>query len=165
VLDGGKAGKDIFDKGELAAILRFGAENLFKEDNGDEEAKMEVQKRDQQLYEEDIDAILARAEVVDQRAQEEAEDKKNELLSAFNVATFKNDEDDATFWNRLITDDQRSRVPERKGKKAHAIADGGDLSGPRTARVRAVGNQDPKGAFLNLMYCAAMALLRIARSA
>ncbi len=30
----------------------------------------------------------------------------NELLNSFNVATFKNQEDDATFWSRLIhTDD------------------------------------------------------------
>ena len=26
----------------------------------------------------------------------------NELLSAFNVATFKSEEDDKAFWNRLI---------------------------------------------------------------
>jgi chromodomain-helicase-DNA-binding protein 1 len=58
VLEGGKQGKDMFDKGELAAILRFGAQNLFQ-----------GEQRDQQLYEEDIDAILARAEVVDQRVQ------------------------------------------------------------------------------------------------
>lgn len=148
VLEGGKAGKDIFDKGELAAILRFGAENLFEEDAGDDKVKEDVQKRDQQLYEEDIDAILARAEVVDQRVEEEANDKKNDLLSAFNsVATFKNDEDDATFWNRLITDDQRATVPERKGTKATVTEVGpdGELM-PRTARLRAAGSgADDKG--------------------
>ena len=73
MLEGGKQGKDMFDKGELAAILRFGAENLFQGeqqgDDGDVAPTAEVQQRDQQLYEEDIDAILARAEVVDQRAQ------------------------------------------------------------------------------------------------
>ena len=68
VLEGNNAGKEMFDKGELAAILRFGAENLFEEDKGVEE-KEAVAQRDQQLYEEDIDAILARAEVVDQRVQ------------------------------------------------------------------------------------------------
>lgn len=43
---------------ELAAILRFGAEELFKE----EEAATEA--RGQAVMEEDIDAILARAEVI-----------------------------------------------------------------------------------------------------
>ena len=128
--------------------MRFGAENLFEEENGDDQVKEDVQKRDQQLYEEDIDAILARAEVVDQRVEEEANDKKNELLSAFNsVATFKNDEDDATFWNRLITDEQRATVPERKGKKGNVteIGPDGELM-PRTARLRAAGSGgDDKG--------------------
>lgn len=50
----------MFDKGELAAILRFGAEDMFKQLDRDDE---DIKKRDQQLYGEDIDAILARAEV------------------------------------------------------------------------------------------------------
>ena len=62
-------GKEMFDKGELAAILRFGAANLFEEDKDDARIKEQVAKRDEQLYQEDIDAILARAEVVDQRVQ------------------------------------------------------------------------------------------------
>ena len=43
----------------MAAILRFGAEQLFKED--DQQAK----ESSKQMMEEDIDAILGRAEVVD----------------------------------------------------------------------------------------------------
>lgn len=42
---------------ELAAILKFGAEDLFKEDEGTKN------ERQHQLLAEDIDAILARAEV------------------------------------------------------------------------------------------------------
>jgi hypothetical protein len=222
VLEGASAGKEIFDKGELAAILRFGAENLFEEDKDDVQIKEEVKKRDQQLYEEDIDAILARAEVVDQRVQvrvpsfltplacarypairttvlccarrsgfcwhehmlqrssgcvldtrmilwdahtsnaalltincstgstsggtviqEEAEEKKNELLSAFNVATFKNKEDDATFWNRLITDEQRAAAPDTKKRKASAGGD--DDLAPRHPRRSAAVGDNPKG--------------------
>lgn len=41
----------------MAAILRFGAEDLFKEDAAAEEA------RGQAVVEEDLDAILERAEV------------------------------------------------------------------------------------------------------
>ena len=43
----------------MAAILRFGAEQLFKEDD---QAAVESSKH---MLEEDIDAILGRAEVVD----------------------------------------------------------------------------------------------------
>lgn len=34
----------------------------------------------------------------------------DELLSAFNVATFKADEDDAAFWNRLIPVSERPKT-------------------------------------------------------
>ena len=47
----------MFGKDELAAILKFGAEELFRED---ERAKVEKQH---ELLAEDLDAILARAEV------------------------------------------------------------------------------------------------------
>ena len=59
VLDasGANTAKKMFGKDELAAILRFGAEELFKED----EHKRE-QKQDQMLNE-DLESILARAEV------------------------------------------------------------------------------------------------------
>jgi hypothetical protein len=58
VLDAGGAqsAKKMFGKDELAAILKFGAEELFKED----EAKTE-QKQNQMLHE-DLESILARAE-------------------------------------------------------------------------------------------------------
>lgn len=67
VLDTSAAGgknstaKQMFAKEELAAILRFGAQELFS----NEEANAE---REKAMYEEDIDMILQRAEVVDTRA-------------------------------------------------------------------------------------------------
>jgi hypothetical protein len=54
---GASANKAMFGKEELAAILRFGAEQLFNEDEATKK------KKEQDLVEEDIDAILARAEV------------------------------------------------------------------------------------------------------
>ena len=36
-------------------------------------------------------------------------ERNDELLSSFNVATFKSDEDDQAFWNRLIPVDQRAK--------------------------------------------------------
>ena len=47
----------MYEQDELAAILKFGAEDLFKEDEGTKN------ERQHQLLAEDIDAILARAEV------------------------------------------------------------------------------------------------------
>lgn len=59
---------------ELSAILRFGAEELFKEDKNDEESK-------KRLLSMDIDEILERAEKVEEK--EPGEEQGNELLSAF----------------------------------------------------------------------------------
>lgn len=101
---------------ELSNILRFGAEELFKENEADRDAANE------KLMEEDIDAILARAEVVntEDAAKNEAADG---LLNAFNVATFKTSEDDAAFWNRLIPDTEKPK-------------DHGEELGVRGARLR-----------------------------
>lgn len=61
---------------ELSAILRFGAEELFKEDKTDEETKRNLESLD-------IDEILERAEKVETKGGEGEEG--NELLSAFKV--------------------------------------------------------------------------------
>lgn len=61
---------------ELSAILRFGAEELFKEEKNDEESK-------KGLLSMDIDEILERAEKVEEK---EAEEDGNELLSAFKAS-------------------------------------------------------------------------------
>ena len=47
-------------------------------------------------------------------------DASGDLLNAFNVATFKNEEDDAAFWNRLIPTKERapSEEPEQLGIRA-----------------------------------------------
>jgi hypothetical protein len=63
---------------------RFGAEDLFK---AAEEGSAERSKR---LLEEDLDAILERAEVVQQQpGQQSVAGGASDLLSSFNVATFK----------------------------------------------------------------------------
>lgn len=70
-----------FNKDELSAILKFGAEELFKEDEaGDDELVC------------DIDEILKRAETRD----EAPEMPGDALLSAFNVTTFDFDEEKET---------------------------------------------------------------------
>ena len=62
---------------ELSAILRFGAEELFKEDRNDEESK-------KRLLSLDIDEILERAEKVEEK--EVGGEEGNELLGAFKVS-------------------------------------------------------------------------------
>ncbi len=48
-----------------------------------------------------------------QDTKAEMAERNDELLSSFNVASFKSDEDDQAFWNRLIPVDQRpSKQPE-----------------------------------------------------
>ena len=63
----------------MSAILRFGAEELFKEERNDEESK-------KRLLSMDIDEILERAEKVEEK---EAEGEQgHELLSAFKARYF-----------------------------------------------------------------------------
>ncbi|XP_054799875.1 protein CHROMATIN REMODELING 5 isoform X2 [Prosopis cineraria] len=104
-----KKGGGLFDKNELSAILRFGAEELFKEERNDEESKT-------RLLSLDIDEILERAEKVEEK---EAEGEQgHELLSAFKVANFCNDEDDGSFWSRWIKPDAIAQAEEALAPRA-----------------------------------------------
>lgn len=106
-----KKGSSMFDKNELSAILRFGAEELFKEDKSDEDSKKKLESMD-------IDEILERAEKVETKGGDE--EPGNELLSGFKVANFSSAEDDATFWSRWI--------------QAEAVAHAEEALAPRAAR-------------------------------
>ncbi|XP_052310616.1 protein CHROMATIN REMODELING 5 isoform X2 [Populus trichocarpa] len=97
-----------FDKNELSAILRFGAEELFKEDN-DEESK-------KRLLSMDIDEILERAEKVEEK--EAGGEDGNELLGAFKVANFCSAEDDGSFWSRWIKPDAVTEAEEALAPRA-----------------------------------------------
>ncbi|KAJ4845979.1 Protein CHROMATIN REMODELING 5 [Turnera subulata] len=79
-----------FDKNELSAILRFGAEELFKEERNDEESK-------KRLLSMDIDEILERAE---------------------KVANFCSAEDDGSFWSRWIKPDAVAEAEEALAPRA-----------------------------------------------
>ncbi|XP_061347775.1 protein CHROMATIN REMODELING 5-like [Gastrolobium bilobum] len=98
-----------FDKNELSAILRFGAEELFKEERNDEESK-------KRLLGMDIDEILERAEKVEEKENEG--EQGHELLSAFKVANFCNDEDDGSFWSRWIKPDAVAQAEEALAPRA-----------------------------------------------
>lgn len=85
------------NKEELAAILKFGAEELFKEGDkdGDEEPHL------------DIDEVLNRAET-----REEVPTASNDgLLSAFKIASFDFNEEDVTTINPPAVSSTSSTVP------------------------------------------------------
>ncbi|GLJ30893.1 hypothetical protein SUGI_0614590 [Cryptomeria japonica] len=126
-----KKGTSMFDKNELSAILRFGAEELFKEDKNEEEAKRKLENMD-------IDEILARAEKVESKGT--GEQDGTELLSAFKVASFSNPEDDGTFWSRLIHPEAISQAEEflapraARNTKSYAEVSQPDKNGKRRKR-------------------------------
>ncbi|CAK8538681.1 unnamed protein product [Lathyrus sativus] len=116
-----KKGGSYFDKNELSAILRFGAEELFKEERNDEESK-------KRLLSMNIDEILERAEKVEEKTDEG--EQGSELLSAFKVANFCNGEDDASFWSRWI--------------KPDAVYQAEEALAPRSARnIKSYAEADP----------------------
>ncbi|GMN43748.1 hypothetical protein TIFTF001_012945 [Ficus carica] len=88
----------MFDKNELSAILRFGAEELFKEDKSDEESK-------KRLLSMDIDEILERAEKVEEK--EVGGEPGNEFA-----------EDDGSFWSRWIKPDAVAQAEEALAPRA-----------------------------------------------
>ncbi|OAD56154.1 Chromodomain-helicase-DNA-binding protein 1 [Eufriesea mexicana] len=117
VLDKKNAGtnNNPFNKEDLNAILKFGAEDLFKdEEDGDEEPTC------------DIDEILRRAETRDEGPSTVGD----ELLSAFKVASFAafeeesepvnqpNDNDDESKdWAEIIPENFRKKVEEEEKSK------------------------------------------------
>ncbi|KAG9487979.1 hypothetical protein GDO78_007660 [Eleutherodactylus coqui] len=102
-----------FNKEELAAILKFGAEELFKEPEGEEEEPQEM----------DIDEILKRAETRENEGVPLT--VGDELLSQFKVANFSTMEEDDIVepdrniksWEDIIPSDQRRRMEEEERQK------------------------------------------------
>uniref|UniRef100_A0A158P933 Chromodomain-helicase-DNA-binding protein 1 n=1 Tax=Angiostrongylus cantonensis TaxID=6313 RepID=A0A158P933_ANGCA len=96
-----------FDKKELNDILKFGAADLFKEGDG-EEQEPEV----------DIDRILSGAETRDEGG--------NELLNSFKYANFSiNEEQDVaaaneTGWDEIIPEVERQKIEEEERRKLAA---------------------------------------------
>ncbi|XP_020648884.3 chromodomain-helicase-DNA-binding protein 1 isoform X2 [Pogona vitticeps] len=103
-----------FNKEELSAILKFGAEELFKEPEGEEQEPQEM----------DIDEILKRAETRENETGPLS--VGDELLSQFKVANFSNmDEDDIDLepeqnsrnWEEIIPEVHRRRLEEEERQK------------------------------------------------
>merc|ERR1712226_1410049 len=106
-------GSNPFNKDELNAILKFGAEELFKEDE-DEDDELQV----------DIDDILQRAET--RETEESHNPVADELLSQFKVVSFDNLEDEelegrekdhTRDWEGIIPEADRRRIDEEEMQK------------------------------------------------
>ncbi|XP_077050521.1 chromodomain-helicase-DNA-binding protein 2 isoform X5 [Siphateles boraxobius] len=113
VLDNNSANSNSnpFNKEELTAILKFGAEDLFKEPEGEESEPQEM----------DIDEILRLAET---RESDQGSSATDELLSQFKVANFTMDESTPDLeeravrdWDDIIPEDQRKKVEEEQKQK------------------------------------------------
>ncbi|XP_035523694.1 chromodomain-helicase-DNA-binding protein 1-like [Morone saxatilis] len=103
-----------FNKEELSAILKFGAEELFKETEGEEQEPQEM----------DIDEILKRAETRENDPGPSTVGE--ELLSQFKVANFSVIEDEEIdidsersqrSWDDIIPEEQRRRMEEEERQK------------------------------------------------
>ncbi|XP_061836669.1 chromodomain-helicase-DNA-binding protein 1 [Nerophis lumbriciformis] len=103
-----------FNKEELSAILKFGAEELFKELEGEEQEPQEM----------DIDEILKRAETRENDPGPSTVGE--ELLSQFKVANFTMmDEEEIEMdsershrsWDDIIPEEQRRRMEEEERQK------------------------------------------------
>uniref|UniRef100_A0A7N8XES7 Chromodomain helicase DNA binding protein 1 n=1 Tax=Mastacembelus armatus TaxID=205130 RepID=A0A7N8XES7_9TELE len=103
-----------FNKEELSAILKFGAEELFKEQEGEEQEPQEM----------DIDEILKRAETRENDPGPSTVGE--ELLSQFKVANFSMMEDEELdidsersqrSWDEIIPEEQRRRMEEEERQK------------------------------------------------
>uniref|UniRef100_A0A8C5BRW0 DNA helicase n=1 Tax=Gadus morhua TaxID=8049 RepID=A0A8C5BRW0_GADMO len=101
-----------YNKEELSAILKFGAEELFKEPEGEEQDPLEM----------DIDEILKRAETRDNDPGPSTVGE--ELLSQFKVANFSMMEEEEIdsersmrSWDDIIPEEQRRRMEEEERQK------------------------------------------------
>lgn len=116
-LFGGSEAAQEFDKQELAAILRFGAAELFKKDADDANtADMEM----------DLDEILKRAETAPEMVS-----AGQELLNAFQVTSFGMD-NDPDFWARVVP----AKALEKEREKQF------DALLPRQSRLKDVSYEE-----------------------
>lgn len=139
-----------FNKEELAQILKFGAQELFKEgEDGENSEEPQV----------DIDEILRRAET----REEAPSSASDELLSAFKMASFNFNEEDVSAaplkkedkdWDQIIPEDEIKRIEaedklereaemflpprSRKAAKEHLTHpdDSGEEYDPAVARLK-----------------------------
>uniref|UniRef100_A0AAX7U4Q6 DNA helicase n=1 Tax=Astatotilapia calliptera TaxID=8154 RepID=A0AAX7U4Q6_ASTCA len=129
----GNTNSNPFNKEELTAILKFGAEDLFKEAEGEESEPQEM----------DIDEILRLAET---RESDQGSSATDELLSQFKVANFSSMEESTPEfeekpipeWDDIIPEEQRRKIEEEA--KQREMEDIFMLPRSRSSNKRAQAN-------------------------
>ncbi|XP_047245697.1 chromodomain-helicase-DNA-binding protein 2 isoform X2 [Girardinichthys multiradiatus] len=129
----GNSNSNPFNKEELTAILKFGAEDLFKEAEGEESEPQEM----------DIDEILRLAET---RETDQGSSATDELLSQFKVANFSSmeettqefEEKPMREWDDIIPEEQRRKIEEEE--KQREMEDIFMLPRSRSSNKRAQAN-------------------------
>uniref|UniRef100_A0A8C4EQM4 Chromodomain helicase DNA binding protein 2 n=1 Tax=Dicentrarchus labrax TaxID=13489 RepID=A0A8C4EQM4_DICLA len=130
----GNTNSNPFNKEELTAILKFGAEELFKEAEGEESEPQEM----------DIDEILRLAET---RESDLGSSATDELLSQFKVANFSSMEESTPElsegksireWDDIIPEEQRRKIEEEE--KQREMEDIFMLPRSRSSNKRAQAN-------------------------
>ncbi|CAI5664270.1 unnamed protein product [Oreochromis niloticus] len=129
----GNTNSNPFNKEELTAILKFGAEDLFKEAEGEESEPQEM----------DIDEILRLAET---RESDQGSSATDELLSQFKVANFSSMEESTPEfeekpipeWDDIIPEEQRRKIEEEE--KQREMEDIFMLPRSRSSNKRAQAN-------------------------
>uniref|UniRef100_A0A665UVX6 Uncharacterized protein n=1 Tax=Echeneis naucrates TaxID=173247 RepID=A0A665UVX6_ECHNA len=129
----GNTNSNPFNKEELTAILKFGAEELFKEAEGEESEPQEM----------DIDEILRLAET---RESDQGSSATDELLSQFKVANFSSMEENTPEfedkpirdWDDIIPEEQRRKIEEEE--KQREMEDIFMLPRSRSSNKRAQAN-------------------------
>nr|XP_043892577.1 chromodomain-helicase-DNA-binding protein 2 isoform X3 [Solea senegalensis] len=129
----GTTNSNPFNKEELTAILKFGAEELFKEAEGEESEPQEM----------DIDEILRLAET---RESDQGSSATDELLSQFKVANFSSmeesnpelEEKQTQEWDEIIPQEQRRKIEEEE--KQREMEDIFMLPRSRSSNKRAQAN-------------------------
>uniref|UniRef100_A0A8D3BXA4 Chromodomain helicase DNA binding protein 2 n=1 Tax=Scophthalmus maximus TaxID=52904 RepID=A0A8D3BXA4_SCOMX len=129
----GTTNSNPFNKEELTAILKFGAEELFKEAEGEESEPQEM----------DIEEILRLAET---RESDPGSSATDELLSQFKVANFSSMEESTPDleekhireWDDIIPGEQRRKIEEEE--KQREMEDIFMLPRSRSSNKRAQAN-------------------------
>uniref|UniRef100_A0A8C4EV90 Chromodomain helicase DNA binding protein 2 n=1 Tax=Dicentrarchus labrax TaxID=13489 RepID=A0A8C4EV90_DICLA len=138
----GNTNSNPFNKEELTAILKFGAEELFKEAEGEESEPQEM----------DIDEILRLAET---RESDLGSSATDELLSQFKVANFSSMEESTPElsegksireWDDIIPEEQRRKIEEEE--KQREMEDIFMLPRSRSSNKRVRGDDSDVGSKL-----------------
>ncbi|ORX51192.1 hypothetical protein DM01DRAFT_1337252 [Hesseltinella vesiculosa] len=98
-----------FDKAEMSAILKFGAQNMFQSN-----------EQTHQLNDMDLDDILARAEHTETLDADGAAMGSDEFLAQFRISDYGGSANDLS-WDELIPESERQKVKEQHQSEENLV--------------------------------------------